>query len=219
MPRDTKHVIDTGLDFGADYTAAYGASGPTQLFVNSNLSPHFPYAAQIWASMWQRQTGEHIDGAIALDPQVLANFLAATGPVTTKEQITVGATNVVALTEQQEYTLFADNTARKQFLVNVLRAAAGKVLDGSADPGNLLRAMSLSAREHRVLVWSEDPGTQAVIDQTDYCGSPSRTTSAFSSVSWSTTRQAGSSITTCAGRSATSGSDVDLRAMSSSRSR
>lgn len=170
LPRATHGQIATGLDFGADYQQAYGASGPTELFQNSNLSPHFPYAAQIWGAMWAKHSGEHIDGAIALDPQVLANFLAATGPVATKYGVTLTAADIVALTEAQEYALFPDPTQRKQFLVDVLHAVADKILDGTAAPINLVRAMSVSSSEQRVLVWTSDKSTESLIAQTNYAG-------------------------------------------------
>lgn len=170
IPRASNGQIDTGLNFGSAYAQAYGPSGSTELFQNSNLSPHFPYAAQIWAAMWTKVSGERIDGAVALDPQVLANFLAATGPVPTKYGITLSADSVVALTEKQEYALFAAPTQRKQFLVDVLHAVADKILSGSAAPINLVRAMSLSANEQRVLFWSRTPATEAAIAETSYAG-------------------------------------------------
>lgn len=170
LPAASHGQIHTGLDFGASYQHAYGASGPTELFQNSNLSPHFPYAARIWAAMWTKHSGEHVDGAVALDPQVLANFLAATGPVATKYAVTLSAQNVVSLTEQQEYALFADQAQRKQFLVDVLHDVSDKILDGSASPINLVRAMSTSASERRVFFWTSDAATEALINETDYSG-------------------------------------------------
>src|SRR6185312_13608525 len=80
LPPTPDHAIATGLRFGPEYEHLYGPSMPTTTFVDSNVSPNFPYAAQVWAAMWQKVSGEHIDGVVALDPTVLAYFLAATGP-------------------------------------------------------------------------------------------------------------------------------------------
>ncbi len=44
--------IDLGMEFTAQYT-----NHPTTDFRNSNTSSHFPYAAQIWKSMWEQQSG------------------------------------------------------------------------------------------------------------------------------------------------------------------
>ncbi len=172
LPKATGKLVRTNLNFGAQYAALYGdASGPTSLFINSNLSPHFPYAARIWAAMWEKVSGEHVDGALAVDPEVLANLLRVTGPVTTPENITLGASNVVQVTESTQYTMFADNNVRKDFLVHVLKATSTRVLDGSAPAVGLARAVTRSAKQHRFLVWTSDARAQAVIDETDYSGS------------------------------------------------
>jgi hypothetical protein len=66
--------------------------------------------------------------------------------------------------------MFADGTQRKQFLVDVLHDVSDKILDGSASPINLVRAMSRSASEERVLFWTSDAPTEALIAETNYGG-------------------------------------------------
>jgi hypothetical protein len=178
-PHNTGSFVQTGLNFGKAYNYAYTASNPTKLFVNANVSPNFPYAAQIWAAMWEKQTGEHIDGAMALDPGVLANLLQATGPLTTKEGPTLTSQTVVALTEQQEYALFNNNNARRAFLVGVLKLVANEAISGRAKAASLVQAISTSAKQHRALVWSSDPAVESVIEQTDYSGVVPQTGRAF----------------------------------------
>jgi hypothetical protein len=171
LPAESGQLIPTGLDFGADYDAAYGASDPTSLIVNSDLSPHFPYAAQIWARMWERVSGEHVDGAVAVDPTVLAYLLAATGPATLPGGGTVTADNVVTLTERDEYSIFDDNAARKDFLVSVLKASSTLLTSGRGDATVLAQAMTLASKEQRLLVWSADPAVEDALAQTSYAGS------------------------------------------------
>ena len=60
----------------------YGFTNPLTDFRNSNLSSHFPYAAQIWKSMWAQQSGMNVDGVIAIDPVALSYILGAVGSVT-----------------------------------------------------------------------------------------------------------------------------------------
>jgi len=165
-----EHLVDTGLDFGPAYLQTYVEANPTQRYVNSNISPNFSYAAQIWAVMWEKVSGEHVDGALALDPQVLANLLTATGPVKTAQGGVLTAENVVPLTEQQEYAIFSDNNERKQFLVDVLKDVSNYTIAGHASAASLVSALSLSSRQHRVQFWTSDAASQAVIDQTNYSG-------------------------------------------------
>ncbi|PZS18055.1 MAG: hypothetical protein DLM57_06970 [Pseudonocardiales bacterium] len=170
LPPTPDHLIDTGLNFGRDYTAAYGASAPSRLIVNSNISPHFPYAAQIWARMWQKTSGERVDGAFALDPTVLSYVLAVTGPVRLPGGAPLTAQNVVSLTQRDEYTIFPNNFQRKAFLVSILKAASNRLTSGAGSATQLLTALSQASQQQRLLVWTSDAKTEAILAQTNYAG-------------------------------------------------
>jgi hypothetical protein len=170
LPPGRDHAIDTGLDFGPQFDALYGPSRPTEAFVDSNVSPNFPYAAQVWAAMWQRTTGQRIDGVIAVDPTVLSYFLAATGPAPLKDGGALTADNVVSLTQRDQYALFADNQQRKRFEVAVLRAAARKLTSGAGTARGLLDAAARASAEQRLLVWSATGSVESRLRQTPYAG-------------------------------------------------
>jgi hypothetical protein len=170
LPAATGKYIRTGLDFGPGYNSAYGASRPTSFVVNSNLSPNFPYAARIWASMWQQVSGEHVDGAIAVDPTTLGYFLSVTGPVALPDGTALTARDVVTLTERDEYAMFTDDLARKAYLVSILRSAARQLTSGAGSPTALAQALSLASSEQRLLVWSADPKVESVLARTNYGG-------------------------------------------------
>lgn len=170
LPAATHQLIDTGLDFGSAFDAAYGTDDATRLIVNSNVSPNFPYAARIWARMYEKTTGRQIDGVLAMDPTVLQYLLRATGPIDTPEGLVVSAANVVSLTQRDEYVLFPDNTARKNFLVHVLKQASKKVTSGAGSAAALARAFVEASKERRFLVWSALPSAEAALRQTTYAG-------------------------------------------------
>jgi hypothetical protein len=163
LPPGPNHIIPTGLDFGPGYDSAYGPSLPTTTFVDSNVSPHFPYAARIWQAMWQKRSGQHVDGVLALDPTVLSYFLNVTGPAQLPRGGSIDATNVVTLTERDEYTLFPDNVQRKKFIVSVLKAASEKLTSGAGSGMGILHAASQAGNEQRLLAWSEDPHVEKVL--------------------------------------------------------
>lgn len=169
-PPTKDHVIRTGLSFGRQYTALYGASAPTTTFVDSNVSPHFPYAAQIWAAMWRRTSGQRVDGVIAVDPTVLSYFLAATGPATLPGGGELTSANVVSLTEKDQYAMFSDNAARKRFEVAILKATARRLTSGAGSAVALLQAATRAAGEQRLLTWSADAPIEAELRRTGYAG-------------------------------------------------
>lgn len=153
--------ISANINLGHEYDVLW-PGGPAALYVNSTESPHFPYAARIWASMWQRKTGQRLDGAITLDPTALSYLLAVTGPATLPDHTVVSAGNVVALTQQQIYRRFAaNNVARKKFLLQIARAVGAKLVAGNADPTSLVKAAARAAGEYRLLVWARDPAVES----------------------------------------------------------
>ncbi|TCN49168.1 uncharacterized protein DUF4012 [Rhodococcus sp. SMB37] len=152
------------LDLGPDFKQAYGHSRATQDFRNSNVSSHFPYAGQIWQSMWEQETGERVDGAIATDPVALSYVLEVVGDVTlpTGEKIT--ADNVVELTESTAYSRFGDDqAARKAYLEMVAKTVVEKLTGSISRPQALLEALGRAASEGRLAVWSSDPEEQEVL--------------------------------------------------------
>jgi hypothetical protein len=163
--------VPAGVYFGPAYEALYGKFEPRTQYLNSTVSPNFLYTARIWAGMWQRHTGQHIDGAIAVDPTALSYLLAVTGPAYLPNGTAISAKNVVRLTQSTAYLTFGKRqAARKQFLLNVAKAAERRILE---QPGNLpalLKAMGRAAGERRLLVWSADPKLQAQLERWPIAG-------------------------------------------------
>ena len=155
------------IDLGPDYAAQYGLTYPTTDVQDSNLSPHFPYAAQIWKSMWEQQSGTKVDGVIAIDPVALSYVLGAVGPVTMPDGETITKDNVVELTESTAYIRFAaDNNARKQYLQDIAGEVVKKITGRVQSPRQLLEALGKAVSEGRIAVWSSSPAEQQVLEQT-----------------------------------------------------
>jgi hypothetical protein len=157
----------TPFSLGKDYDEQYGFTHPTTDFRNSNQSAHFPYAAQIWKSMWEEQSGTKVDGVIAIDPIALSYILAATGPVTMPDGETVTKDNVVELTESTVYTRFpTDQLARKQYLQDVAAQVVKKISGPLESPRELFDALGRAVSERRIAVWSANPADQSLLEQT-----------------------------------------------------
>jgi len=155
------------VDLGPEFNKVYGWANPLTDFRNSNLSPHFPYAAQIWKSMWERRSGAKVDGVIALDPVALSYVLGAIGPVTLADGEVINADNVVELTMSTAYTRFADDgVARKRYLQDIAGAVVKKMTGSIQSPRQLLDALGKAAGERRILVWSASPREQKILEET-----------------------------------------------------
>ena len=155
------------IELGFEYDQQYGYAQPFTDFKNSNLSPHFPYAAQIWKAMWAEQTGIEVDGVIAIDPVALSYILGAVGPVKMPDGEVISQENVVELTESTAYARFpTDQNARKQYLQDIANAVVTKMTGQVRSPRRLLDALGKSVSERRIAVWSALPEEQDLLEQT-----------------------------------------------------
>jgi hypothetical protein len=156
------------VELGLEYDQQYGYAQPFTDFRNSNMSPHFPYAAQIWKAMWAEQTGAEVDGVIAIDPVALSYILGAIGSVTMPDGEVVSEDNVVELTESKAYSRFpADQRVeRKQYLQDIASAVVTKMTGPVDSPRLLLDALGKSVSERRIAVWSAFAEEQKLLEET-----------------------------------------------------
>jgi hypothetical protein len=143
----------TTLDLGSEYYHRYQLADPTNTYTNSTISPDFADAAQIWAAMWSAKTGQHLDGAIAIDPTAVSYLLEATGPAVTNDGTSITASNVVALTQQTLYRTHLGTAGRKAYLLEIASAISRQLVSA---PGSerLLQAATRAVTERRMVVWS-----------------------------------------------------------------
>ncbi len=135
---------------------------------NSNLSPHFPYGAEIWMGLWKRQTGEDLDGVIAVDPTSLSYVLKATGPITVRGK-RIDSENLVQETLKDAYKRYEyDNKARKQYLVDIIDATAQKLMTGQFSKIKIAKALNRGVTEGRILIYSREPAAEELLSGTKF---------------------------------------------------
>lgn len=157
-----------GLDLGAEFDNLYRTYESDRNWLNSNMSPHLPYAGQIWQHLWQEQTGERVDGVITVDPGALAYMLGAVGPVTMPDGWIVSADNVSELTMSTIYQKFETSLdARKQYQTLLAVEVISRLVQGVGSPTDVLGAVRSAAEEGRFGFWSANPAEQAVLAYTD----------------------------------------------------
>ena len=178
----TPGLVPTHLDLGAAYGLSYGFADPTSLFENSDISPNFPDAAKIWAAMWQRVSGQRIDGAISADPTTLGYLLKVSGPATLPDGTQVTADNVVTLTEKTLYSRFTNPVERKAYLIKIVSAAETRLAADAGQASAFIDAASRAGHERRLLAWSTDPSVEAALSGTIFGGVVERSAQPYTGV-------------------------------------
>ncbi|MFF1881311.1 DUF4012 domain-containing protein [Pseudarthrobacter sp. NPDC058196] len=147
-----------------------------------NLTPDFPTAASTARAMWEKKTGQKVDGVISIDPVVLGYILQSTGPVavTGPELAAVKAAglpteltggNVVPTLLSDVYAKIKQPKLQDTYFAGVAREVFSALSSGKGESKGLISGITRGAEEGRVLVWSADTSEQAVMSKYSLSGS------------------------------------------------
>lgn len=154
-----------------DFETLYGDLGALSGYSNANMTPDFPSAALALERLYERSTGERLDGSIVADPQALALLLQASGSAEVPGTgVSLDAESVVPFVTNEAYALLPDNAARKR----LLGAVAGRVVEqffgGGADPPTAGRVVVEATAGGHLLLHSADARVQAGLDRARVTG-------------------------------------------------
>lgn len=147
-----------------DLAARWGSQQPGVDWRNLGLTPQFDVNGPLAARMWKANTGQSVDGVLAIDVQGLQELLEVTGPVTTATGQVVSAGSVDQLLLHDQYvgeTYTSDATSRVDDLSTLATATLHALENRPLKVHALADALSAAAEGRHVLLWSADPKTQA----------------------------------------------------------
>ncbi|MDP3971401.1 MAG: DUF4012 domain-containing protein [Candidatus Nanopelagicales bacterium] len=151
-------LADAGL-LPLDSQNLWGAARLQHIY-GVNLSPHFPYAGELLASMWKRQTKELPDAVMSLDQRAVANLIGVVGPVTV-DGITVTGENAYQWLTVEAYRRFPESAAKDAFVLKLTAAVLDRLASGSAPALPTIRALFDSIRQRNLYLWAAEPGLEA----------------------------------------------------------
>lgn len=157
---DLPALADPPAGLGDEWLRNYEPYDAGRLWVNTDLSPHFPSTAAAYAAMYRATAHTTVDGVLTLDPVALAAVLKLTGPVSVGHGIAVSSANVVDFLERDEYALAIPNSQRK-LLLPVLGAETFRRLGaGGVNLAKLAPGLASAAGEGHIRLWSSRPAEQ-----------------------------------------------------------
>ena len=134
---------------------------------NLGLTPKFDVNGQMAASMWQAETGQHVDGVMAVDVVALTQLLAVTGPVTLPDGKVINSSNAEQFLLHDQYNGLsytgtnAAEAAREEQQGALAEAEFNALDTESLDLKTLSDALAGMVAGRHILVWSTDPATEA----------------------------------------------------------
>lgn len=164
--------ISADVDLGPDFDALYQGPDHAYDFIgNADLSPNFPYAAQIWSSLWEQRFGGTVDGVLAVDPRAMSTMLGVIGDVRLADGTLLTRGNLVPTLDLRVYQRFgADEAARKAFFIQAAEGVVNAMLHRSFSTSRMLRVIDNAVAQRRFLVYSATPAEQQVLAGTALAG-------------------------------------------------
>ncbi len=153
-----------------DLEARWGWLKPGQDWRNLGFTPQFDVNGPLAARMWEAETGQHVDGVIAVDVETLHQILLVTGPVTLSDGTVVNADDVVQLLVHDQYEGLVDQptgqqakaeAGREDRLGSLAQAALGALENESLDLKSLSNAMTTATEGRHLMMWSAQPKAEA----------------------------------------------------------
>lgn len=147
-----------------------------------NLTPDFPTAAATAQAMWEKKTGQRVDGVLSIDPVALSYILDATGPVSISgPELSVAKAlglpselsggNVVPTLLSDVYAKIPQPKLQDAYFAGVAKEVFSALSEGRADARDLITGITRGTEEGRVLMWSGNPAEQAILSQYPLGGS------------------------------------------------
>lgn len=152
--------LDVGLPT-SESTQALFEDRPGRYLQNITSIPDFSEAAPTIAARWQGRFGGEIDGVIAVDSIVAAHLMKSTGDLTFGP-FTATPDTIVSILLSEIYAAVPDPAAQDTVFAQAASALFGAALSGG-DSTALIGALSQSADERRIRIWSAHPDEQSVL--------------------------------------------------------
>lgn len=146
-----------------------------------NLTPDFPTAAHTARAIWEKKTGQQVDGVISIDPVALGYILDASGPVIISDPELVdpaklglpsvlSGANVVHTLLSEVYSKIENPSLQDAYFAGVAKKIFATLTGGSVNTDALVQGIRKGAEQGRILVWSSSPNEEAVISKYSLSG-------------------------------------------------
>jgi hypothetical protein len=174
-------VMSPTLPVDAEQEQIYSAR-LGEYMLDVNLTPDFPTAASTAQAMWERKTGQQVDGVISLDPVALGYVLNATGPVkiTSPELLVLAkgalptelsGKNVVPTLLSAVYAKIAQPQDQDAYFAGVAKEFFNALSSGKGEAKGLVEGIIRGTAEGRIRLWSGSAQEQEVIARHPLSGS------------------------------------------------
>ena len=129
--------------------------------------PDFPTAASIISAHWQREQAVTPDIVVSIDPIALSRILEVTGPVALPNGEQLDSGNVVSKLLNEAYFTYPEGGDESDaYFASAATAVFDRMMSVDYDIYGMAQAFIDSANRGTLMMWSADPATQELFDDT-----------------------------------------------------
>jgi hypothetical protein len=134
---------------------------------NVNFTPNFPVVAQGWSTLIRSAVGQHIDGAIAVDPIAIGLIMGNKHVRIPAFPSVITGHNVVRVIENQQYLLSKEQQAA--FPAQIIRAA-WKIFSNPQPFVRTMKQFQTALSQKDIQIWSADQSQQGLLTDLGWDG-------------------------------------------------
>lgn len=154
------------------YARSYGWGAALTEWQSVTLTANFPVMSQVLLKMYEKETGQQLDGVMAMDPVALAELSKSTGPLSIAEdREPISSGNAVDVLARQVYVEFGDDQlSQNTYLQAVMKDFWAKFSEGNLDPVSLGEGLDAATQGQHFRIWHRDPSTQRQLTTLEAAG-------------------------------------------------
>jgi hypothetical protein len=141
-----------------DFRARWAWANPDFAWQRTNVSADTQTAGSLMAALYASKTGRPVDGVIYIDGIAIGYLLEGTGPLSFDDpKVTLDSRNFADFAMNKAYFHFANQSERKEFLVEAAARAVAAALEvRGSGASKLVDATAKAVTERRLWIWTSD---------------------------------------------------------------
>ena len=163
-------ALDEPVDAPTWFEESYGPQFALREWQQANSSPNFPVVSEVLLEMFERGTGEVLDGVIAMDPIALQQMMEGTGPLEVAGSEPISSAEIEEVLLRDSYLRFEDSDQQNLYLAQLVNSFWTKIRDGDFDPDGLAKGLGQAASTRHLSVYSRTSESQRALREIEAAG-------------------------------------------------
>lgn len=162
--------LDEPVEAPQWFETSYGPQFGLREWQQANSSPNFPVVSEVLLEMFERGTGDVLDGVIAMDPIALQQMMEGTGPLEVAGSEPISSEEIDDVLLRDSYLRFEDPDRQNLYLAQLVNSFWTKIRDGDFDPDGFAKGLGQAVSSRHLSIYSRNSRSQRVLREIGAAG-------------------------------------------------